>query len=1391
MHVFSCLRPRPQEKSLKNGEEIPTGFDWGHANTALISIANMAEATGLTPLKGAAEAVKHIVEIAETTGKKRNPYMNTAKHSFELVVGLKRLLEGKKPEEVDQSLIKDVQKFQEQWILLNLIFIKTEEAREGLIINQESHMPMAMIIHSTFNHLSINVVQGDQNNVNTLHGNQTDDQSRITYDKLEQATPADPVIFYGREDLVKEAVEYITKKEQALLAILGPGGIGKTTLALKIKEELALREKFGNKFYFMPCDILPDVASFVQGVIQCLKVLAVQEGKGQMEILFEYFQTNTKTTLFILDNFETTWNSKEGRTDIQRLLAKLVKFKHLSIIVTMRGVNSLGDKKWHALGTESCIPPLSMVAAQEMFIEIAGDKFDSAQSPEKINELLQKIDCVPLAVQLMAKRAKTNPIKSLLRMWELSVKLLNKNACKLLSIIAFLPNGIPMWNNNLDKMLPHVDEPDTSAADLLEWAWGAKESGTAYHEHSENFIDNILENVPKLGIDQQIKLQFDRISALIWNADKEVEDEIERIETRNRGNKEITARCQQSRGRFFIIQSRFTEAVETLSGAKTQFEEIGNQHGAVQCLQSLGEIACVEGRLSEAAEVLSRAKTQFEEIGDQHGAVHGVSRALGRLIGRFSEGAEMLSRVKAQFEEIGDQRGAVQCLQSLGEIAFCAGQIEAKTQFEEIGDTQHGAVLCLQLLGEIDCVQGRLSEAAEVLSRAKTQFEEIGNQHGAAQCLQSLGEMDCVQSRFSEGAEMLSRAKTQFEEIGDQWGAVQCLHILGEIPCVQGRFSEAAEMLSRAKTQFEEIGDQHGAVQQGSLSEAAEMLCQGLRLSLKRLGIKHGAVQCLQSLGEIDCVQGRLSEAAEVLSRAKTQFEEIGNQHGAAQWSSMSWGDLSFAGQIQARTQFEEIGDQQGAVWCLHSLGEIPRVQGRFSEAAEILSRAKTQFEEIGDQHGAVQCLQGLGEIAHVQGRLSEAAEMLCHGLRLSLRRLGIKHGAVQCLQGLGEIPGVQGRLSEAAEVLSRAKTQFEEIGHQHGAAYCLQRTLGRSIVCRADSVRQLKLCQVLRLSLKRLGISMELSSVFKALERSVVCRADSVRQLKLLSRVKTQFEEIGDQHGAVQCLQSLGEIDCVQSRFSEAADVLLRAKTQFEEIGNLHGVVQCLQSLGEIDCVQGRLSEAAEVLSRAKTLFEEIGDQHGAGRLSEAAEVLSRAKTQFEEIGDQHGAVQCLQSLGEIAGVQGRFSEAAEILSRAETQFEEIGNIETYRCEAAAEMLSRAKTQFEEIGDQQGAAMCLQSFGNIVYGQSRYSEAAEILTRAKTQFEEIGDQQGAAQCLKALGEVYCEQSSYSEAAEMLSKAKTQFEEIGDQQGAAMCLQSLGNIDYGQSRYSEAAGILI
>ncbi|KAF5365249.1 hypothetical protein D9758_005488 [Tetrapyrgos nigripes] len=214
-------------------------------------------------------------------------------------------------------------------------------------------------------------------------------------------------------------------------------------------------------------------------------------------------------------------------------------------------------------------------------------------------------------------------------------------------------------------------------------------------------------------------------------------------------------------------------------------------------------------------------------------------------------------------------------------------------------------------LGEIYRLQNKFTEAAEMLTRAKNQFEEIGGQLEAAHCIQILAIIHQMQNKYTEATEMLTTAKYQLEQIGDQLGAAHCLRSLEQIYQMQSKYTEAAEMLTTAKDQFDQLGDQLGAT------------------------------QCLRSLGDIYLDQKKHIEAAEMLTLAKDQFEQIQSYLGVAE--------------------------------CLRSLGRIHSVQANYTQAVALLSMAKDQFEKIENPLGVADCMYHLGVSYRIQGLYEDA----------------------------------------------------------------------------------------------------------------------------------------------------------------------------------------------------------------------------------------------------------------------------------------------------------------------------------------------------------------------------------------------------------------------------------
>ncbi|KAJ6459179.1 P-loop containing nucleoside triphosphate hydrolase protein, partial [Mycena vitilis] len=260
--------------------------------------------------------------------------------------------------------------------------------------------------------------------------------------------------FHGRQPELDHIVN-ILRQDSARIAILGAGGMGKTTVAAAALYHPDVEARYPNR-YFVSCqamtsdvDIISAIASHigldksstVKRVLQCLK--------------FNF------TSLLVLDNFETPWEFPDARKKVEELLAHLADVPNLSILVTMRGAERPGNIQW----SHPFLPPLNPLtdsAALETFFDIADDNHDKAS----VTTLLELTGNLPLAVNLISSAAAYEGCEATLARWEtektrllsdgydqrssleLSIMLslssprLTPNARELLSLLSVLPDGL-------------------------------------------------------------------------------------------------------------------------------------------------------------------------------------------------------------------------------------------------------------------------------------------------------------------------------------------------------------------------------------------------------------------------------------------------------------------------------------------------------------------------------------------------------------------------------------------------------------------------------------------------------------------------------------------------------------------------------------------------------------------------------------------------------------------------------------------------------------------------------------------------------------------------------------------------------------------------------------
>ncbi|KAJ7603265.1 P-loop containing nucleoside triphosphate hydrolase protein [Mycena polygramma] len=270
--------------------------------------------------------------------------------------------------------------------------------------------------------------------------------------------PSNPKIFHGRDSELSEMFQLFSQGNPRI-AILGAGGMGKTTVARAVLHHTQITTRYEEHRHFVACD---SATTKVELAALIGAHVGLKPGKDLTQAVVQHFFSKP-ASLLILDNLETAWEPMECRKQIEELLSLLTDVEHLALIVTMRGAERPAKVAW----THPFLPPLSPLeqdAAHQTFIDIADDIHD----PEEVNKILALTNNMPLAISLIAHLVDSEGCSAVLSHWEkektsmiydgwdrktnldLSISLslssprlkVFPHSHKLLSLLSLLPNGL-------------------------------------------------------------------------------------------------------------------------------------------------------------------------------------------------------------------------------------------------------------------------------------------------------------------------------------------------------------------------------------------------------------------------------------------------------------------------------------------------------------------------------------------------------------------------------------------------------------------------------------------------------------------------------------------------------------------------------------------------------------------------------------------------------------------------------------------------------------------------------------------------------------------------------------------------------------------------------------
>jgi predicted ATPase/class 3 adenylate cyclase len=629
--------------------------------------------------------------------------------------------------------------------------------------------------------------------------------------------PLQPTLLVGREGEVAEVAERLGGEEVRLLTLTGPGGTGKTRLALQAGADLL--EEFDDGVFFVSLATIthPElVPSTIAGS------LGLRESAGQSltETLEGYL--HHKHLLLILDNFEQVL---EGAPLVGELLGTCPELK---VLATSRiPLRLYGEQEYPVPPLELPdlvrLPPLERLTQYEavrLFVErakaVKPDFEVTNDNASAVAEICVHLDGLPLAIELAAARTKLLPPQALLSRLGNRLKLLKGGATN-------LPARQRTLRATIDWSYELLDEDEKTLFGRL-----SVFAGGSTLEAIEEICDpqgelEALEVVGSLLEKSLLRREeraggesrFVMLETIQEYAREKLEESGEAEETRRRHAEHYLALTETAEPELLgADQGRWMRRLGT---------EFANLREAHAWSLEPGEGEGRAGMRLRLAAALWRfwAAQRFEEgkvwlqtalERDTGGFPALRAKALGALgfillfQHDYERAMDALEEAIALYGELGDKSGAAFALANLGWATLHGdyrGRVpafvwEAEALMQEDIDDHARAILGI-VRASAAIGQGDLDSAVLQLEESLALCRELGDRRSAAMALFVLGVTELRRGHLERGATLLEEGAQISGELGDRLGTPYFAEGLAKLSAMRSRPVRAARLWGRLR----------------------------------------------------------------------------------------------------------------------------------------------------------------------------------------------------------------------------------------------------------------------------------------------------------------------------------------------------------------------------------------------------------------------------------------------------------------------------------------------------------------------------------------------------------------------------------------------------------------
>jgi len=786
--------------------------------------------------------------------------------------------------------------------------------------------------------------------------------------------PAQTTPFIGRRRDLEAVRQRLEDAGCRLLTLVGPGGCGKTRLALEAARTQI--DRYGDGVFLVSLAPLSSPEGIVPAIAQSVGLAFHGSGEARQQLL-DYGQG--KHMLLLLDNLEHLPDGADLAVEILRVAPRI------KLLATSRARLGLQAEHLYPLAGLPCPDPedersrdLRGHGAVQLFVDGARRaKPDFVLHHDQlaaVASICRLVEGMPLAILLAAAWVERHTPARI--------------AVEIERNLDFLATG---WR----------DLPER------------QRSMRAVYDHSCNLLSAQLR--PVMRALSVFRGSFTREAALAVSGASA--DDLRALSDRS-----LLHRIGEER--FELHQLLQQYASEELATEAQDLDRVQARHGRYYIALMTSMEAQLKGSAQRAAIEEMDAEIQNIVAAWRWTLSHTVEASTAAQLTRISKAMGSLWLFY-------DIQGRIQ----EGERTFAtAGQLLGEPR----GRDRAMAARAMARQARFSFRMGFCEEAQELCLRSLEAFRLLGARSEMAFCLSSLGQMAYDLEEHREAEQHLQESLLIYREHGDRWGIAYALHHLGVAAYKLGKFAQAERYHRDALNVRRDTGERWGTAKSlkalgavlhdlGDLPGARKLYRESYAIC-DELGDQRGMAAALNNQAALAWGTEAYDEAGQLLQEALRICEEIGDRKGI----SLALTNLGYVARLrkafgEARTLYQrslaasrDRGDRWGVALSLIDLGAVARELREYPEAKRCYYECIAICEETDHLWGKALCMNRLGRIACYEGLYEEAEQYYEDSLRMS-QDIGDQRGIATSSSDLGDVARASGDLQACRRRLAKA----------------------------------------------------------------------------------------------------------------------------------------------------------------------------------------------------------------------------------------------------------------------------------------------------------------------------------------------------------------------------------